>query len=88
MKTTWRALVERTGIFQAVNPALLREEIKKFGCTDEQCFLGFARDAGLSLVIRGDLDDTGDFINLTLRAYGIGFPTSGRRCTATRCGYP
>lgn len=67
-------LVERTGIFQAVNPALLREEIRKFGCTDEQCLLGFARDAGLSLIIRGDLDDTGDFINLTLRAYGIGFP--------------
>jgi hypothetical protein len=67
-------LVERSGIFQAVNPGLLREEIKRFGCTDEQCLLGFARDAGLSLVIRGDLDDAGDFINLTLRAYGIDFP--------------
>ncbi|HOT46607.1 MAG TPA: hypothetical protein PLM53_17245 [Spirochaetota bacterium] len=67
-------LVERTGIFQAVNPALLREELQKFGCTDEQCLLGFARDAGLSLVIRGDLDDAGDFISLTLRAYGTGFP--------------
>lgn len=67
-------LVERSGLFQTVNPALLREEIKKFGCTDEQCLLGFARDAGLSLVIRGDLDDTGDFINLTLRAYGTDFP--------------
>lgn len=67
-------LVERTGIFQMVNPALLREEIKKFGCTDEQCLLGFARDAGLSIVIRGNIDDTGDFVILTLRAYGIEFP--------------
>ncbi len=67
-------IVEKSGIFQAVNPGLLREEIRKFGCTDEQCLLGFARDAGLSLVIRGDLDDTNDFIDLTLTAYGIDLP--------------
>lgn len=67
-------VVEKSGVFQAVNPGLFREEIKKFGCTDEQCFLGFARDAGLSLVIRGDLDDTNDFIDLTLKAFGIDLP--------------
>lgn len=67
-------MVNMTGIFSTVNPALLREEINKFNCTDEQCILGFARDAGLSLVIRGDIDDNNDFVNLTLRAYGIDLP--------------
>ncbi len=67
-------IVERSGLFLTVNPGLLREEIKKFGCTDEQCLLGFARDAGISLLVRADLDDSNDFIDLTLRAYGIDFP--------------
>ena len=71
-------MVESTGVFRPVNPALLREELKKFGCTSERCLLGFARDAGLNLLIRGDFDDSNDFIELSLRAYGIDIPYQNR----------
>ena len=71
-------MVESTGVFRPVNPALLREELNKFGCTSERCLLGFARDAGLNLIIRGDFDDANDFIVLSLRAYGIDVPYQNR----------
>jgi hypothetical protein len=71
-------MVENTGVFRPVNPALLREELNKFGCTSERCILGFARDAGLNLIIRGDFDDVNDFIVLSLRAYGIDLPYQNR----------
>jgi hypothetical protein len=71
-------IAETTGTFKPVNPALLREELKKFGCTDERCLIGFARDAGINLIIRGDIDDTNDFITLSLRAYGIDIPFQDR----------
>ncbi|OHD63498.1 MAG: hypothetical protein A2176_11350 [Spirochaetes bacterium RBG_13_51_14] len=71
-------IAESTALFRAVNPALLREQLGKFGCTDERCVLGFARDAGMSLVIRGDFDDASDFILLSLHAYGIDIPYQNR----------
>ncbi len=71
-------IAEGSGIFSAVNPALLREELVKFGCTGENCLLGFAADAGITLLVRGDLDDSNDFVIMTLTAYGIGFPYHGR----------
>jgi hypothetical protein len=72
------SMIENTGVFRPVNPALLREELNKFGCTSERCLLGFARDAGLNLIIRGDFDDMNDFIVLSLRAYGIDLPYQNR----------
>ncbi|MBN2077401.1 MAG: hypothetical protein JW838_00450 [Spirochaetes bacterium] len=71
-------IAEGSGVFSAVNPALLREELVKFGCTGENCLLGFAADAGISLLVRADLDDSNDFVIMTLTAYGIGFPYHGR----------
>ena len=71
-------MVEHTGVFKPVNPALLREELNKFGCTTERCLLGFARDAGLNLIIRGDFDDMNDYIILSIRAYGIDLPYQNR----------
>ncbi|TFH38265.1 MAG: hypothetical protein E4G96_10725, partial [Chrysiogenales bacterium] len=71
-------IVEGSGVFNPVNPALLRDELMKYSCTGESCLLGFARDAGLSLLIRGDFEDSNDYVILTLTAYGIGPPYHGR----------
>jgi hypothetical protein len=61
-----------------VNPGLLREELKKYGCVEEQCLLGFAADAGMGLLIRCDFDDSSDYIILRLSAYGLGVPYQNR----------
>lgn len=74
MEDNLARVIDSTGLFRPVNPGLLREELKKYSCTDEQCLLGFASDAGMSLIIRADFDDSSDFIILRLRAYGIGVP--------------
>jgi len=78
MEDNLARVIESTGLFRPVNPALLREELKKYSCVDEQCLLGFAADAGMSLIIRGDFDDSSDFIILRLRAYGLGIPYQNR----------
>ncbi|MBN2159055.1 MAG: hypothetical protein JW807_06640 [Spirochaetes bacterium] len=71
-------IIDSTDSFKPVNPALLREELKRFGCTEERCMLGFASEAGMSLVIRADFDDSDDFMFLSMRAYGIGVPYYSR----------
>ncbi len=70
-------ILESSGALKPLNPSLLRSELTKFGCTDEQCLLGFARDAGVSLIIRAELDDANDFIIMSLRAYGADIPYQG-----------
>jgi hypothetical protein len=72
------SIIESTGAFKTVSPSMLDEELKKFGCTEEPCLLGFAREAGLTLFIRGDIDDSNDFIIISLRAYGINVPYQNR----------
>jgi hypothetical protein len=74
MEDNLARIIESTGLFRPVNPALLGDELKKYGCVDERCLLGFAADAGMRLIIRGDFDDSSDFIILRLSAYGIGVP--------------
>jgi hypothetical protein len=78
LENTMVRMVENTGVFRPVNPALLRDELNKFGCTSERCLLGFARDAGLNCIIRGDFDDMNDFIVLSLKAYGTDIPYQNR----------
>lgn len=71
-------IVESTGLFTPVMPAQFREELKKFGCIEERCILGFSRNAGISVLIRADLDDSDDFITLKLTAFGIDIPYQDR----------
>jgi hypothetical protein len=74
LEDNFARVLESTGAFKTVNPALLREELQKHGCVDEQCILGFAADAGMGLFIRCDFDDATDFIILRMTAYGLGIP--------------
>jgi hypothetical protein len=67
-------ITEASGIVKPVNPALLRQELNKFGCIEEQCLFGFAQDAEIKLLIRGELDDTNDYVVLKLIAYGTDIP--------------
>lgn len=71
-------VIDTTAIFKPVNPSLLREELLKYGCTDEGCLIRFARDAGLSVMIRADFDDQSDYCILTFTAYGLDLPYQNR----------
>ncbi len=81
-------IVESTGLFSAVKPAQFRDELKKFGCIEERCLLGFTRDAGISVLLRADFDDSDDFITLTLTAYGIDIPYQGSVIYSSRARIP
>ncbi len=67
-----------TGVFEMVNAEVLERQVERFGCRDEQCLTGFARDAGISFILRGKVKDRGDHLELTLYAYGIRVPHFGK----------
>ena len=67
-----------TGIFDGINPSLLKDELTKFDCLEDSCLLRFARTAGLNLLVRGLMEDRGDSIVIDLYAIGIDTPYFGR----------
>ncbi len=67
-----------TGLFEMVNPGVLEKQIDRYGCEDEQCQVRFARDAGISFLIRGQVKDRGDHFELNLYSYGIQVPHFGK----------
>jgi hypothetical protein len=72
------SISESSGVFTPVNPSLLREELNKFSCTADRCLLEFARDAGISVIIKGELDDRNEFVVMKLSGYGTDIPFQGR----------
>jgi hypothetical protein len=74
-----QAMITSTESFSLVNPELLKSELIKFQCLEETCMLRLAGDSGISLFIRGDVDERADVIVLTLEAFGTDFPFNGRR---------
>lgn len=70
-------IINATGLFEQVNHILLRDELRKFNCVEDSCMLRFARTAKLSVVIRGDVEDRGDAVVLTLYSLGIEVPYFG-----------
>ena len=70
-------IINATGLFEQVNHILLRDELKKFNCVEDSCVLRFARTAKLSVVIRGDVEDRGDAVVLTLYSLGMEVPYFG-----------
>ena len=77
-----------TGIFEMVNVDVLDRQIEKFGCSDEQCQIRFARDAGISFILRGQVKDRGDHLELFLYAYGIQVPHFGKMINSYRVKIP
>lgn len=78
METHLVNVIESSGIFDLVNPILLKEQLTKFNCLDEKCILSFAKTAGLNLIINGFLEERGDTVILCLNAYGINTPYYGK----------
>jgi hypothetical protein len=70
-------IINATGLFEQVNHTLLRDELRKFNCVEDSCILRFARTAKLSVLIRGDIEDRGDTVVLTLYSLGIEVPYYG-----------
>jgi hypothetical protein len=74
-----QAIITSTEGFSLVNPGLLKSELIKFQCLEETCMLRLAGDSGISLFIRGDVEEVADEIVLTLEAFGTDLPFNGRR---------
>ena len=70
--------MDTTGLFTVVNPRLLKEELEKYLCLDEKCMSRFARDSGISVTLMGGIDDMGDRIIITIRAFGHDLPYRGK----------
>jgi len=71
-------IIESTGRFSIIRTPILRNELERFGCTDEKCTLRYAQSARINLVITGSFEDLGQSVILTLSAYSTGFPYNGK----------
>lgn len=72
-------LLAGTQGFASVNSTVLRQQLSRFACTDEQCMLRFAEDAGICLFITLSVADTGDALQVKIAGYGTKFPYHCRR---------
>ncbi len=66
-----------TGIFNIINPDLLKDQLTRYGCLEENCIIGFARSAGIDLIIRASVEDKGDSVRISLYGQGINSPYYG-----------
>ena len=66
-----------SGVFDLIKYKTLQNDLDKYGCTDEKCILQFAKDAGISLLINGEIEDRKNYILINFRAYGTSFPHNG-----------
>lgn len=71
-------IIRLTGIFDRVSGTLLKDQLSRFGCPDERCILGFANDAGISVIIMGSLQDLGTHMIITMTAYCQDVPYDGK----------
>lgn len=71
-------VINSTGIFDIINPDLLKEQLVKHGCMEEECILGFAKTAGINLLFRGFASDMGNSIKITFLAQSTDYPYFGK----------
>jgi hypothetical protein len=79
-------MIERTlgstsntsGIFDLVNTPLLKDQLSRFGCDGERCLSGFAKDAGIAVLVTCSIRDRGDVLIFRFRAYGSDVPYDGK----------
>ena len=67
-----------TSIFDMVNTDLMKDQLIKFNCLEEKCIIRFGRDAGIGVIILGNVDERGDNAVITLRALGLDVPYDGK----------
>lgn len=71
-------IVHTSGVFDMVNRDLMKDQLKKFNCTDEKCILRFARDAGIDVIVQGEVSEQGSKAVITLVARGTDIPFDGK----------
>ena len=71
-------IIESTGRFNIIRTPLLKNELERFGCTDEKCTLRYAQSARINIVFTGSFEDLGQNVILTLAAHSTGFPYNGK----------
>lgn len=54
-----------------IDPGIINRELSKFSCFDEKCIIPFARNAGINLIINGDIQDRDSYLQFTLKAYAV-----------------
>jgi hypothetical protein len=64
--------------FDTIAPEMISKELTKFNCTEEKCFLKFATDAGIDLLVAGTVTDRKDYLLIKLQSYGINIPFNSR----------
>lgn len=72
------ASLRSCGAFEQIDRALLADQLSRYGCEAEACLLRFARTAGVSLLLRGRVDDRGSMLSVEIEAYGIDAPYFGK----------
>ena len=70
-------ILNTTGAVSPADPSALGDQLLKFGVQGEAAELGFARSAGASLVLRGNIVKRKGGMLLELYAYGLDVPHSG-----------
>jgi hypothetical protein len=71
-------IINSAGVFTILNPELLKNQLTRYDCLDEECVLAFARSAKINLIIRADIEDKGNSIIYNIFAQGIDAPYYGR----------
>jgi len=71
-------LLNNTGEFTILNSRLLTDQLIKFRCLDEQCFIRFAKKTGIKILIKGTLINHSSYYILRLKAYGTDAPYFGK----------
>jgi len=88
LETHLTNIINSLGIFDVINTNLLKTELNKFNCLDENCIIRFAENAGLKLIISGFIEDKGGIIIINLSAYGINAPYFGKIVYSNRVMFP
>lgn len=66
-------------IFDPIPAGRIKRELERFDCVSEICLLEFARRAGISVLVTGNVRDFGSYMKLELSGFGTLEPFHGRK---------
>ncbi|MFH0975606.1 MAG: hypothetical protein V1874_07455 [Spirochaetota bacterium] len=72
------SVINSTGSFSILNPDLLKDQLTRYGCTDEECILAFARAAKINLIIKAYVEDKGNSLVFNIYSQSIDPPYYGK----------
>ena len=71
-------IINSAGVFSILNPDLLKDQLTRYGCIEEECLLAFAETAKINLIISALIEDKGSSITYNIQAQGINAPYFGK----------